>query len=87
MFPAQGKIGQDVKLWAAIVGIRGNFRNGEGKWAVPYYFDVGTGSSDRTWQAMVGLEYSYAWGELMLVYRHLYYDEGSDGLMTRLQFR
>ncbi len=76
MFPAQGKIGQDVKLWAAIVGIRGNFRNGEGKWAVPYYFDVGAGSSDRTWQAMVGLEYSYVWGELMLMYRHLYYDEG-----------
>jgi hypothetical protein len=53
---------------------------------VPYYADVGTGSSDLTWQAMTGLTYSYGWGDLMFVFRHLEYDEGQDGLLEGFSF-
>jgi hypothetical protein len=59
----------------------GNFKLGEGAWSVPFYLDVGTGSSELTWQAMTGLSYSYAWGDLMMVYRHLSYDEDASGFM------
>jgi hypothetical protein len=77
----QGSIGSDTDLWDGIVGIRGHFGFGDGDWSVPYYFDVGAGSSDLTWNAMAGLSRTFGWGDLMLVYRHLEYDEDSDGLM------
>ena len=35
---------------------------------------------------MTGLTYSYGWGDLMLVYRHLEYDEGEDGLLDDFSF-
>ncbi|HNP35052.1 MAG TPA: hypothetical protein PKK10_04305 [Woeseiaceae bacterium] len=82
--PAQGSIGDEVKLWDGIVGVRGHVAIGDGRWYVPYYLDVGTGDTDLTWQAMTGLSYSYGWGDLMLVYRHLDYDEGADKLLDSL---
>ncbi len=33
-------------------------------WSVPYYLDVGTGDSDLTWQGLLGLAYSFGWGDL-----------------------
>mgnify|MGYP001822560520 FL=1 len=86
VLPAQGRISQDADLWDGIVGVRGRLGIGDGKWSVPYYVDVGTGSSDLTWQAITGLTYSYDWGDLMLVFRHLEYDEGPDGLLEGFSF-
>ena len=42
--------------------------------AVPYYADVGTGSSDLTWQAAGGVAYAFGGWDAMLMHRHLYYD-------------
>ena len=86
LLPAQGSIGSDTDLWDGIVGMRGHFGFGNGKWSVPYYFDVGAGSSDLTWNAMAGLSRSFGWGDLMFVYRHLAYDEDADGLMQDFSF-
>lgn len=86
LLPAEGSIGRDVDLWDGIVGVRGQFGLGDSRWSVPYYADVGTGSSDLTWNAMSGLTREFGWGELMLVYRHLEYDEGSDGLLQGFSF-
>jgi hypothetical protein len=33
---------------------------------------------------MTGVSYTYGWGDLMLVYRHLDYDEGTDGFVQSL---
>lgn len=84
VLPAEGSREQDVDLWDGIIGVRGHFLIGDGRWSVPYYLDLGTGSSDLTWQAMGGFAYSYNWGELMLVYRHLDYNEGSDEFLRNL---
>jgi hypothetical protein len=35
---------------------------------------------------MAGLTYTYGWGDLMFVYRHLAFDQGSDGLLENLGF-
>ncbi len=86
LLAAQGSIGSDTDLWDGILGVRGHFRFGDGNWSVPYYFDVGAGSSDLTWNAMAGLSRTYGWGDLMFVYRHLEYDEGSDGLLQGFSF-
>ncbi len=86
LLAAQGSVGSKTDLWDGIIGVRGHFDFETGKWSVPYYFDIGTGSSDLTWNAMAGLSRSYGWGNLMFVYRHLEYDEGSDGLMRGFSF-
>ena len=86
LLPAQGIIRNDADLWDGIVGVRGHFGFGDGNWSVPYYFDVGAGSSDLTWNAMTGLSRTFGWGDLMFVYRHLAYDEDSDGLLQDFSF-
>jgi len=84
VLPAQGGRGNDVELWDGILGVRGHYRIGDGNWAIPYYLDVGTGSSDLTWQALAGISYGYRWGELILVYRHLDYNDESGKLLEQL---
>ena len=86
LLAAQDSIGSDTDLWDGIVGVRGHFAFGDGNWSVPYYFDVGAGSSDLTWNAMTGLSRTFGWGDLMFVYRHLAYDEDSDGLLQDFSF-
>ncbi len=86
VLPAQGNIATESDLWDGIVGVRGRIGIGASKWSVPYYVDIGTGSSDLTWQAMTGLEYTYGWGDIVIAYRHLEYDEGDEGLMEGFRF-
>lgn len=42
--------------WYGIVGTRGKYDLND-KWYMPFHFDVGTGDTDLTWQAFVGVEY------------------------------
>ncbi len=61
--------------WDGIIGVRGRLRFGdERRWFVPYEADIGTGDSKLTWQAVVGLGYSFSWGDLGMAYRYLDYD-------------
>jgi len=60
-----------------IVGIRGQFRLGSNySWTIPLYLDVGTGASRLTWQAAGGVGYRFRWGEVLGLYRIIYYDLG-----------
>jgi len=86
VLPSQGSIGQDVDLLDGIVGFRGEFGKEAGRWSFPYYFDVGTGDSDLTWNAMAGAARRFGWGDLLLVFRHLEYDQGDDGLLQDFRF-
>jgi hypothetical protein len=86
VLPASGRITAATTASDGIIGVRGRVRLGAGKWSVPYYFDIGAGSSDLTWQALAGIAYSFSWGELTLAYRHLFYDQGEDKLMQDFEF-
>jgi len=44
------------------------------KWYVSCYGDVGTGDSDLTWQALLGLDYRFDQVDLGFGYRYLDYD-------------
>ena len=35
---------------------------------------------------MTGIEYSFHWGDALLAYRHLYYDQTGDKLLQDLSF-
>jgi len=86
VFPASGSISQRADLWDAIVGVRGQVRLGEGRWSLPYYLDAGTGSSRITWQALVGASYAFGWGDVVLAYRTLSYDQSDDKLLQNFRF-
>jgi hypothetical protein len=86
ILPAQGQIGTDVDLWDALIGVRGRFDFGKSQWSTRYHLDVGTGDSDLTWNAMAGLSYAFGWGELLLAYRHLEYDQSENKLLQDFSF-
>lgn len=82
-----GMVAASDTNWDAIIGVKGNSRLGaNGKWVVPYHFDIGAGDSDFTWQAMAGVGYQFNWGTAVLVYRYLDYDLDSGGTLTDLTF-
>jgi hypothetical protein len=66
----------------AIIGVKGRYVFGAGrKWSVPFYLDVGTGQSDQTTQAAIGLGYAFGWGELSAMYRYLDYSAKSGKIL------
>ena len=85
-FPRAGSISERGDLWDGIVGVKGRVWFGRSNWSIPYYFDVGTGSSSLTWQGMLGIAYSYKWIGATIAYRHLYYDMKDDKLIQDMRF-
>ena len=86
ILPSSGSIGDDANLWDAIVGIRGEIEIGQGNWSLPYYLDYGTGDSDATWNVFCGAARKYGWGELLIAYRHLEYDQEAGSLLQDFSF-
>jgi hypothetical protein len=85
--PTTGIRGSSVDQWDAIVGGKGRVLFGDDhRWSMPYYFDMGTGDSDFTWQAEVGLAYSFGWGDLGAAWRYLDYDLDSNGPIVDMNF-
>jgi len=78
-----GSIERGTDLWDGVAGFRGNVRFGGGKWFVPYYVDAGAGTSKFTWQGMLGIGYAFGWGDLLLVYRYLSFEQGDSQLVQR----
>jgi len=85
-FPQVGSFSQTAELWDVIVGVRGRVKLGEGSWFLPYYADLGTGSSALTAQALLGVGYAFKWGEMIATYRYIYYDLNGDGLLQDVRF-
>ncbi len=86
-FPSSGGVSQREDLYDAIVGVRGRVKLGDsGVWSMPYYLDIGTGSSRLTSQGLAGVSYGFGWGDLSLVYKVLYYDQSNDKFVQNLRF-
>jgi hypothetical protein len=68
---------QSGSVWDGVIGVKGNV-NVTKKWYLPYYLDAGTGQSDLTWQAAGGVGYRFNCCDIVLVYRHIYWDFKSD---------
>jgi hypothetical protein len=77
----------DLSNWDAIIGVKGRASLGEDRrWFVPYYFDVGTGQSRFTWQALAGLGYQFDWGGVVAAWRYIDYDMKSGKPLDDLNF-
>ncbi len=44
--------------------------------------DMGAGDSVFTYQAMAGVGYRYGWGDVLLSYRYISYDNDDDGIQA-----
>jgi hypothetical protein len=83
----QGNVSDKASNWDAIIGVKGRFAFGnQREWFVPYYFDVGTGQSDLTWQAIGGIGYAWKWGEVIAAWRYLDYNFKSGSAIKDLNF-
>jgi hypothetical protein len=60
-----------------IVGVKGRFRIADTDYFVPFYVDVGGGSSSTqvTSQQILGVGKAYEWGEATLAFKNLYYKQ------------
>ena len=84
LLPQSGRFSQSAQPLDAIIGARARFRLGDGKWFAPFHVDAGAGDSDLTWQLFAGVGYAFSWGDLLLVYRHLEYDQEHGDLLEGL---
>jgi hypothetical protein len=74
-------------IWDAIVGVKGRYAFGaEGKWSIPFYLDGGAGDSEYTYQALLGVGYSFRWGEVAAAWRYLGYSAQSGHRISDFYF-
>ena len=75
----------DDKYWDFIAGVKGEANLSEdGKWFLPYYADIGTGSDNWTWQAQAGVGYRFGWGNVNLSLRNVSYNFDAHNATMRL---
>ncbi|MBS7792856.1 hypothetical protein KTR66_22900 [Roseococcus sp. SDR] len=82
-FARIGRITGSQQIWDGIIGLRGRFDLGSGFY-IPYAADVGTGTSNLTWQIQGGLGYSTGWAGVVAGYRYLSYSQGGNALIQEL---
>ncbi len=80
-------VSQNADIYDGFAGVRGRVSlTDDGRWYVPFYLDVGTGTSD-TWQAMSGIACAMKWGDFTLLYRYLAFYGSGDQLVQSLRFK
>jgi hypothetical protein len=84
LFGRGGSVSASSDIWNGIGGFRGRVRLGNAGLFIPYYFDIGAGGSNLTWQIASGLGYHTRLADLSLTYRYLTFDQGSDAKLQTL---
>ncbi len=77
-FGGVGDVSGSLNLFNGIGGFRGRIRLGDTGLFIPYYFDIGAGGSNLTWQIASGIGYQTKWADLSLTYRYLSFEQGNN---------
>jgi hypothetical protein len=83
-FGGVGNISGSGDLWNGIGGVRGRIRLADTGLFVPYYFDIGAGGSNLTWQIASGLGYQTGWAGVSVLYRYLSFEQDSNATIKHL---
>ena len=76
-FGGSGDVAASRTVFDGIGGFRGRIRIANTPLFVPYYFDIGAGGSQLTWQIASGLGYQFnKWGAASVTYRYLFFHHG-----------
>jgi hypothetical protein len=76
-FGGVGGISGSRAIWNGIAGFRGRIRLPVEGLFIPYYFDIGGGGSNLTWQIASGLGYQTGRVGVSVLYRYLSFEQGS----------
>jgi hypothetical protein len=77
---------EGTSTYDGVIGVKGQIAVGRIV-SIPYWFDVGTGDSDLTWQALAGLNFrATRWLDIPVIYRHLEWEFPSDRLVGDVNF-
>ncbi len=74
----------DGDVWDGVVGVRGYLTLSD-RWFIPYHLDIGTGDSDKTWQAMAGVGYQFDKFKVAATYRYLKWEFDNDYVLEDLE--
>jgi hypothetical protein len=74
------KVSESGSNWDGIGGLSGHIKLSE-NWRFPYYFDIGTGETRLTWQALAAVEYRFDRIDVVAGYRYLSWDFDDDPLL------
>ncbi len=85
-FGGIGSISGQQNVWNGIGGFRGRIRLGNPRVFIPYYFDIGAGGSQLTWQIASGLGYQFNWGAVSATYRYLSFEQGDDAVIRHIGY-
>ncbi len=82
-----GRVSNSTDFVNGIFGVLGHVQLGDGgKWFMPFELDFGAGSENSTTaNAVLGVGYRFGWGEIVLAYRYLYLNLGSDEALHDLR--
>jgi hypothetical protein len=86
-FGGVGGVSASGNIWNGIAGFRGRVRIGDTPFFIPYYFDIGTGSSNLTWQIASGVGYKLGWADVSLTYRYLSFDQNGKSAEAHFWFQ
>ena len=86
-FGGVGSVSGSANVRNGIGGFRGRVRIGKTGLFVPYYFDVGAGGANLTWQIASGLGYQTGWAGVSLTYRYLLFQQSSTAVVQHLWIR
>ena len=86
-FGGIGSVSGSVNIWNGIAGFRGRILINNTGFFIPYYFDIGAGGSNLTWQIASGVGYQTRYADLTLTYRYLTFEQGSSAVLQRLSVR
>ncbi|HET6606835.1 MAG TPA: hypothetical protein VFG62_09215 [Rhodopila sp.] len=84
-FGGVGSVSGIDHIWNGIGGFRGRVRIGDNGLFIPYYFDIGAGGSNLTWQISSGIGYHTRLADLTLTYRYISFSQ--DGAVQRLAIK
>ncbi|HTJ25084.1 MAG TPA: hypothetical protein VMA36_02870 [Candidatus Limnocylindria bacterium] len=79
-----GDAQRDVTLSDALAGVRGDVRLTR-RLYIPYYFDIGAGNANSTWQGIGGFGYRFPTWSLLLVFRNLQYNTTPTNVIPNLR--
>lgn len=86
-FGGVGGVSTSGDLWNGIGGFRGRIRIGNTAFFIPYYFDIGAGGSNLTWQIASGAGYHLGLADVSLTYRYLTFEQSSSSHVQNLSFK
>ena len=86
-FGGLGGVSGGTGIWNGIAGFRGRILITDTGFFIPYYFDIGAGGSNLTWQIASGVGYTTRYADLSLTYRYMTFQQGNSDLLQHLSIR